>query len=177
MKTLSFFAVVSLSLSLSLVGCGKKDEGGKGEGPAKKATEPAPEEKKAPEPAGPTAIEKLGIKATLPAGAEIGDGVAGDGVMIQAPGLVVSIDVASEMRPATLDAAKEEADMYTPKNIQTEELPDGWVFTFENEGGMGKNYFVQVRREIGGKAYWCDTTASQPEQATNAIAVCKSLQQ
>ena len=57
----------------------------------------------------------------------------------------------------------------------TEKLADGWAYTFENKGDMGANYFVNVRRDIGGKPIWCETTASQPEQQTAALDFCKSL--
>ena len=65
--------------------------------------------------------------------------------------------------------------MYSPKNPKDEKLADGWAYTFENTGGMGTNYFVNVRRDIGGKSYWCETTASTPEQQTAALDFCKSL--
>ena len=120
-------------------------------------------------------LEKLGLTAEGPGGSKVGDAVVGSGVMVQGPGLVVGVEEASDSRPKTADAAKEDADMYSPQNMQSEDLEDGFVVTFENEGGMGKNYFVNVRREIGGKAYWCDTTASSPEQSANAVAFCKSL--
>ena len=71
--------------------------------------------------------------------------------------------------------AKKEADMFNPKNAKVDTLPDGWVLTFDNEGSMGKNFFVQVRRDIGGKAIWCETTVAMPEQQTNALNFCKSL--
>ena len=120
-------------------------------------------------------LDKVGLEARLPGGANISDGIGGDGVMIQAADLVVSIAAASDMTPKTLAEAREEADMYSPKNVETETLSDGWVLTFENKGGLGTNYFVKVRREIGGKAYMCDTTASKTSQRDNAVAVCKSL--
>jgi hypothetical protein len=120
-------------------------------------------------------IDKLGLKAEVPAGATVGDAIVGAGAMIQGPGLVVTIEAASDSRPKTLEDAKKEADMYTPKNLKEEKLADGWLLTFENTGSLGTNYFVQVRRDIGGKAIWCETTAAQPEQSANAVAACKSL--
>lgn len=178
MRSIAVSAIVALCFVVA--GCGKSDKEsaakeGQGAAPASKPAEQAAAP--AQQPAGPTAIEKLGLEADLPAGAKIGDGVVGEGVLIQAPDLVVSIEEASDMTPETLDAAKENADMYTPKNMKEEALADGYALTYENEGGLGTNYFVNVRREIGGKAYWCTTTASNPKQSVNALAVCKSLQQ
>lgn len=126
--------------------------------------------------AAPATLElaKLGLKIDAPAGSEVRDGIVG-GVMVHGPGLVVNVDVASETRPKTLDEAKKDAEMYTPKNIKTETLGDGWAITFENEGAAGTNYWVNVRRDIGDQSYWCDTTAGQPAQQSNALAACKSL--
>ncbi len=124
---------------------------------------------------GEVELEKLGLKAKAPAGSSVGDAIVGEGVMIQGPDLVVTVEVASDSRPKTEEAAKKDVDIYTPKNLVTEKLEDGWSLTFDNEGGMGANFFVQVRRDIDGKSYWCETTASKPEQQANALAFCKSL--
>jgi hypothetical protein len=125
--------------------------------------------------AGPVELTKVGLKMNAPAGSTVGDQIAGSGVTVQGPNLVVNVEEASDSRPKTGEDAQKDADMYSPKNAKVEALPDGWTLTFDNEGGMGKNYFVQVRREIGGKSYWCETTASSPEQQRNALDACKSL--
>jgi hypothetical protein len=148
--------------------------------PAADGAEPAADGGKAAEPAGaagPVDLTKLGLKADAPAGTSIGDAIIGEGVMAQGPGLVVNVEVASDTRPKTEEDAKKEAEMYTPKNFKSEKLEDGFAVTFDNEGGMGANFFVNVRRDIGGKTYWCETTASSAEQQANALAFCKSLKQ
>jgi len=155
------------------------DKKGDKKGDAKTAAKTdAKADAKADEPAaagGAIVLEKLGLKAEAPAGATVSDGIGGAGVMIQAPGVVVLVDAASETRPKTVDDAKKDADSYTPKNLKDEKLADGWIVTYDNEGTMGKNFFVNVRRDIGGKAIWCETTASAEDQAAAAIAICKSL--
>jgi hypothetical protein len=123
----------------------------------------------------PLDLPKLGLKADAPADSTVNDAIMGSGHMIMGPGLVVNVSEASDTQPKTAEDAKKEAEMFSPKNLKEEKLADGWVVTFDNEGGMGKNFFAQVRREIGGKAIWCDTTASQTEQQTNAVNFCKSL--
>jgi len=124
----------------------------------------------------PLDLPKVGLKGDAPAGSEAKDAIGGGaGHLIMGPGLVANVDVASDSRPKTVDDAKKEADMYTPKNLKDEKLADGWALTYDNEGGMGKNFFVNVRREIDGKSIWCETTASTPEQATTALNFCKSL--
>lgn len=155
-------AVVTIAtLALAATACGKDSdaEGGSGGGGEMTTLD----------------LAKIGLKAKGPKGADVGDGVLGDGVLIQAPGYAVNIELAKDSTPKTIDEAKSEAEMYTPKNIKTEKLADGFVFTFENKGGMGTNYWAQVRRDIGGKSYWCTTTGAQAAQQTNAVALCKSL--
>jgi hypothetical protein len=129
----------------------------------------------APAAGNEVALTKLALKADAPAGTEAKDALVGEGVMLQGPGLIATVELASDTRPKTIEDAKKDAEMYTPKNLKEEKLADGFAVAFENEGGMGKNYWVMVRREIGGKAYWCETTASQPEQQENALKACKSL--
>lgn len=154
----------------------KDAKGGEAKADAKAGEAKADEAKAGGEPAaaGGLAIDKLKLKADAPEGTTVGDGI-GEGVMVQGPGLVAMVEVASDTRPKTEDDAKKDADMYSPKNLQSEKLADGWVVTFDNEGSAGKNFFVNVRRDIGGKAYWCETTAPSEEQAANAVAFCKSL--
>jgi hypothetical protein len=120
-------------------------------------------------------LPKLGLKADAPEGSTVNDAIMGTGHMVMGPGLVANVAEASDSQPKTIEDAKKEAEMFTPKNLKEEKLADGWVVTFDNEGGMGKNFFAQVRRDIGGKAIWCETTASQVEQQTNAVNFCKSL--
>ena len=119
-------------------------------------------------------LTKLGLKMDAPEGSTASDGIMG-GVMVQGPNLVVTVDEASDTRPKTAEDAAKEADMYSPSNPKSEKLSDGFAFTFENTGGAGKNYWVNVRRDIGGKSYWCETPSSSPEQQANALAACKSL--
>jgi len=129
----------------------------------------------APAAGNEVALTKLGLKAEAPAGTDVKDAIVGEGLMLQGPGLIISVEVSSDTRPKTIEDAKKDAEMYTPKNLKEEKLADGYALAFENEGGMGKNYWVMVRREIAGKAYWCETTASQAEQQENALKACKSL--
>lgn len=146
-------------------GCKKKEEGGA-------AASGKPAEAKAA--AGPTKLAKLNLSIDVPGKVEIGDAIMGEGHMLQGAGVgALTVEVAD--KPQTLDEAKSDADMYSPKNVKDEKLADGWVLSFENTGSMGKNYFVQVRREIGGKAYNCSTTTGDANQAANVLAACKTL--
>lgn len=120
-------------------------------------------------------LPKLSLKADAPSGSSVSDAIMGDGLMIQGPGVLVTIEMASDRRPKTVKDDQQEFSMYSPTNIKTENLTDGWVNLFQNKGGMGTNYFVHARREIAGKDYWCDTTCTDPEQQQNALKVCKSL--
>ena len=169
------FTLLPLSLALA---CGKTD--GKTDGEAKaepvEASASAPADKTADDE-GPRShdLTKLGLKVEAPASAEVSDAIGGEGLMLQAPGLILTVEEAGEMTPKTLAEAKEQASMYSPENIKEETLEDGWAMTFENKGGMGMSYWVHVRREIDGTSYWCTTTAAQVEQQTNALAACKSL--
>lgn len=123
----------------------------------------------------PLDLPKLGLKAEAPAESTVNDAIMGSGHMIMGPGLVVNVAEASETQPKTVEDAKKESELFSPKNLKDEKLADGWVITFDNEGSMGKNFFAQVRRDIGGKAIWCETTASEAAQQTNAVNFCKSL--
>ncbi|MEM9457876.1 MAG: hypothetical protein AAGF11_27095 [Myxococcota bacterium] len=120
-------------------------------------------------------LEKLGLMARAPADSSVGDAIVGEGVMVQGPDLVATVEEATDTRPKTEVDAKKNAEELSPKNFESEALEDGWAVTYDNESGMGPNFFVEVRRDIGGKTYWCETTASKPEQQAKALAFCKSL--
>lgn len=139
--------------------CGKGKEGGGGSAKASK---------------GPTKLPKLGLEIDAPGGPEVGDAIMGEGHMLTGEGVgAMSIELAE--KPQTLDEAKSDADMYSPKNLKAEKLADGWFVTFDNTGSMGKNFFVQVQREIGGKTYKCSTTQGEGDRAAAVLEACKTL--
>ncbi len=120
-------------------------------------------------------LAKLGLKITTSIEVKVGAGVLGDGVLVQGPGVVVNIELVTSSHAKTIAEAKENAEMFTPKNLKTEKLTNGFLISYNNKGSMGENYFVNVRKTIDGKDYWCSTTANNEEFAKNAVAVCKSL--
>ncbi len=123
----------------------------------------------------PLDLPKLGLKAEAPADATLSDAIGGTGHMIMGTGLVVTVEEASDTRPKTIEEAKTEAEMFNPKNVKDEKLADGWLVTYDNEGSMGKTFFVNARRDIGGKAIFCSTALNEAAQQTNAVNFCKSL--
>jgi hypothetical protein len=154
---------IALALTAALfTGCSKKDEGG---GAAGKATEAK---------AGPTKLPKVGLTIDAPGKVEVSDAIMGEGDMLMGAGVgAMTIEIAA--KPQTLEEAKSDAELYTPKNLKEEKLADGWALTFDNTGSMGKNFFVNVRRDINGKTYTCSTTGSDAKQAAAVLAACKTL--
>ncbi|MCA9609798.1 MAG: hypothetical protein KC619_29570 [Myxococcales bacterium] len=119
------------------------------------------------------AIRALSLHMDAPAGARVSELLGAQ--MVQADGLVVSVEQADDMDPATIEAARSQADLFSPTNLHDETLADGWILTYQNEGGLGASYFVTARRDIGGTAYMCTTTVSSAEQQQAAVAACRSL--
>jgi hypothetical protein len=126
-------------------------------------------------PAGDVDLPRFGLKIAVPAGATVGEAIVGEGHMITAPGLVVTVQAPGSFSPENLEAAKEAAQMFSPTNVREETLADGFALTYENTGGMGTNYFVVVRRTLGDKTVMCETTAMSAEQQASALEACKSI--
>jgi hypothetical protein len=123
----------------------------------------------------PLALAGLGVTAQVPEGSTADKALIGPGMMITGPDLVVTVQAATAEHPKTLAAAKDKNSLYSPTAVKEETLPDGWAVTFQNHGAMGTNYWVQVRRDVGGKAIWCEGNVNSADQQTNALAACKSL--
>ena len=122
------------------------------------------------------ALGDLGLTISAPAGASARK-IAGT-MMVRASTFVVNVKKAGASFPATAEAAKAEAgSTYSAQNVGSAALDDGWAIWFTNSGGAGTNYWVQVRRTIGGAAYSCETTVSAESQQKAALAACKSLRQ
>lgn len=157
-----------------LVGCGGSSSSSDSKKTEAKADGAKDKDDKKDDSAGAEiALPKAGLKGVAPKGAKVSDMMGSD--MVSAlPDLVVTVHP-GEGNPKTIEEAKKEAEMLTPKDLKEEKLADGFVLTFNNEGGMGKNFHVNVRREIDGKGYWCQTMVSKQEQADNAVKFCKSL--
>ncbi|MDB4958600.1 MAG: uncharacterized protein JWO36_6169 [Myxococcales bacterium] len=154
---------IALLASLSLLGACSKKDGGSASGKSAEGAKVA------------TKLPKLGLQLDIPGEALLADGIGGDkATMLSGPG-IGGMQVDIPKAPQTVEEAKSDASMYNPKNLKTETLPDGYVITFENTGSMGTNYWVQVRRDIGGKTYECSTTGSEAAQAKAVVEACKSL--
>ena len=168
----SMFALAIASVTL-FAGCGKKKDDAGG---SAKTTEKSGGGGAAPAAAGPTKLPKLGLSIDVPGKVEVGDAIMGEGHMLQGESIgAMQIEVADKKK--TLDDAKSDAEMYGPKDLKDETLPDGYALTYSNTGSMGANFFVDVQRDIGGKTYHCSTTGSEAKQQAAVLAACKSLKQ
>ncbi len=161
-------SIVFVAVAALAAGCSKK-EADKGGGAAKTGESGGGK-------SGPAAVKlpKLGLALDAPGEVRVDDAIGSEGHMLMGNGIgALTVEVAKEAQ--ALDAAKEDAKMFTPANLKDETLPDGWALTFENKGSMGTNYWVDVRRTIDGKNYKCSATGSEASQAAAVLAACKSL--
>jgi hypothetical protein len=119
-------------------------------------------------------LDQLGLSLDVPGDVRVDKAIMGDGQMVQGSSVgAMQVEIPKEAQ--TLAQAKEDAQMYTPKNLKEETLADGWALTYENKGSMGANFFVDVRRTIDGKNYKCWVTTGESSQAANVLTACKSL--
>jgi hypothetical protein len=126
--------------------------------------------------AGPTKLPTLGLQVDVPGEVIVSDGLGKNAQMLSGPQVGgMNIAEASDTDPKTVKDEQSEAQMFTPKNLKTETLPDGWAVTFENTGSMGTNYWVEVRRNIGTKSYICSGTEDTADKAQGALTACKSI--
>jgi hypothetical protein len=161
MSRISITLAATLALGALVSGCGSKKEGEKASGGGGGA---------------PAAVKlpKLGFVIDAPGEVTVGDAIMGEGHMLQGEAIgAMSVEVAKA--PQTVDEAKEDAKMYTPKNLKADTLPDGFALTFENKGAAGSNFWVDVRRTVDGKVIKCSTTSSDGGQAAAVLTACKSL--
>jgi hypothetical protein len=163
----------------TLIACSKStNDAPSGAGSAARMDTPSAAAK-APEAkaAGPKVVTfgAFGLKGT--AEGETEDPIIGTGspALIMFGHFTVTIDDAKPTDPKTIKEGQEAAKMFNPKDMKTETLSDGWALTYKNTGSAGENFFVNVRRDIGGKAYTCETTQNTAEQQKLALAFCKSL--
>lgn len=174
MNKLTLIALVALSVA----GCstGSKDSAPKGSAsPGASGAAASTGTGKAAAAAKVIKIAKLGLQGSAPGETEeplIGDG---DPIMIAAGGFTVNVSAAKPTDPAKIADEQEVAKTFNAKNVKTETLPDGWAVTFQNTGSAGDNFFVSVRRDIGGKPYMCETTQNNVEQQKKSLDFCKSL--
>lgn len=124
----------------------------------------------------PTKIEQVGLTAELPEGATVMKGMSDGSAMISTDATTFNVSVAKDTDPKTLEQGKSGALLGDKgRGLTGEAIADGWVVTWENTGSMGDNYWLSMRREIGGKGYMCDTMQSNDAQRKAAIEICKGL--
>ncbi len=121
-------------------------------------------------------LDKVGLSVELPPDSTVSDGMGDNSAMVSVPGAALTISVAKDTDPKTVDDGKNGALLGDKgRNLKGDKIADGWIVTWENTGSMGDNYWLTMRREIGGKGYMCETMQSNEEQRQKAIALCKSL--
>src|SRR4051812_48474224 len=159
----TFFVLATVYLAATLPACSKKSDGATGSS-------------KTAEKAGPTKLPKLGLQIDVPGNVTVGDAIMGEGHMLEGESIgAMQIEVADSKK--SIDDAKSDADLYSPKDLKADTLADGWALAYSNTGSMGKNFFIDVQRDIGGKTYHCSTTGSEQKQADTVLAACKTLRQ
>lgn len=150
--------ILALSLStFAITACKKSKEGGGGGG------KPAV-----------VKLAKLGVELDLPGEITTTDGIGENSQMLMGTDIgAMSVDLAAE--PQSQEEAKEDADMFSPKNYKADKLADGYWMTYDNTGAAGANYFVTVRRDLGGKSFKCTTTTNSAARQAVVLEACKSL--
>ena len=117
-----------------------------------------------------------GVEVRIPEGTRVSKNAVGFGVMLKGPGVSMTIGAALDVDATTLEEAKENAQSYSPTNLEGETLPDGYLLTYENQGSMGTTYWLVGRRRLGNVAYSCGVRSPKKDHQQSAIAICKSLE-
>lgn len=171
--------VLSVSLVTLAAGC-EKPSNASPEKSSSAAKEEKKEEKgatkekeKAPEAPKVTKIEKVGLSVELPPESTVSDGIGDKSAMVSTGNCTLTVSVAKDTDPKT--SADGKGGALATENMKIEKLSDGWYITSENTGSAGRNYWLTMRREIGGKGYMCETLQSSADQVKCAIAICKGL--
>lgn len=169
--------VLSVSLVTLAAGCEKPSNASSeksSSGPAAKEEKGATKEKeKAAEAPKVTKIEKVGLSVELPPESTVSDGIGDKSAMVSTGNCTLTVSAAKDTDPKTSEDGKGGA--LATENMKIEKLSDGWYITSENTGSAGRNYWLTMRREIGGKGYMCETMQSNADQVKCAIAICKGL--
>jgi hypothetical protein len=130
----------------------------------------------APQGVHTTKLDKLGVQLDAPGEALVSDGIGPKSAMIiDAAVGGLSVGEAPTFTAKTLKAAKSEAQMFKPHNLQGQEIADGYWLTFENTGSLGTNYWVKTVHRIGKKTFTCDATSDTAEKSSAALTACKTL--
>lgn len=171
-----------LILSVSLVvlaGCDKPSSGASPDNPAgaskgdDKGSAKDGKGAKDDASAKPTKINSVSLTVDLPPDASVSDGMSEKSSMISTGAATLTVSLAKPTDPKT--SADGKAGALATENLKIEKLADGWIVTSENTGSAGRNYWLTMRREIGGKGYLCETMQSNEDQVKAAIAICKGL--
>lgn len=165
--------VVFIPLALS-VGCHSSKAGGAATGPATSGSAAAAPRQGAKAVPHRVAVPALGISVEAPEGTKVTEIMKGM-EQVRGPGLVINLDVDDSHADKTLDQAKKGAQVTKPTNMKGETLSDGWVLTYEGDNGGKRGFFVEGRREIGGKAIGCDSATESAAQQQATAKACRSI--
>ena len=177
---------LALALSLSLVGCKKKETAGADKPAA--GDKPAADKPAAAAPAAKLAFKKLGslpLEAEVPDDANIDDTSKGAGypsvsIYASPTTFVQGAGDMSDLKP-TIEATKTQLGK-DPNKLKAftkeEKTADGWILELTREAMSepGRElYGVSVRRTLAGAPWDCGTNASSKDELAKAEKLCLSL--
>ncbi|MBL4634444.1 MAG: hypothetical protein JKY56_11260, partial [Kofleriaceae bacterium] len=84
---------------------------------------------------------------------------------------------ATDTNPKTLEAAKTIAtERDQGSKLVGESIDGGWALRYEKDRDDGKTtYYLFARRDVDGKAYFCQTSVGFKSLRDGALAACKTL--
>lgn len=159
MKSISLLTASSILLVSSLALAGGKAKSAKVKAPAR------------------TQLTKLGLQLDLPPSDCTVVERDADHAAVSCTKLP-TLDIAVDTKPVDLKTALAKETNARAKDFASEEMADGWAFSYHYTSGSGNvSYFAFARRDIAGKSFSIKATAKTPADIAAAMTSFKALHQ
>ena len=129
-------------------------------------------------------LDKLGLQIVMPFEPTIkDDGMLGGPHDLPGKGVVLhtrdhawdDLNVAIDTKAWTIDEVKGTIAINKPRDVQVEQLSDGFAVTYATTTPYGERFGFQVERVIDGHQTECTTLAASVDVRTKLLTACKSL--
>lgn len=163
--------ITTVVLACATLGCGRGSERHPGEPPATGIPNATTSSPASTAPAG-VKLPPLEVTLDWPSPVNAAQ-LSPTSSAVSVEGIALVVGVVADTAPQTLEAYQQDSatSVIAHENEVASPTSDGWEATYD----AASKHWAHVRRQLGGKRYFCEGATDSPAQQATLVRLCRAL--